>query len=63
MENKERAEKLLEELDKEETKQQLEADKEGITEEERYMLRKVGMKMRPFLLLGESRFLVYNTTQ
>ncbi|KAK9064772.1 hypothetical protein SSX86_016154 [Deinandra increscens subsp. villosa] len=50
--NKERAEKLLEELEKEETKQPLEADKEGITEEERYMLRKVGMKMRPFLLLG-----------
>ncbi|KAK1423297.1 hypothetical protein QVD17_18595 [Tagetes erecta] len=50
--NKERAEKLLEELDKEETKQHLEADKEGITEEERYMLRKVGLKMGPFLLLG-----------
>ncbi|KAL8229132.1 hypothetical protein R6Q57_014049 [Mikania cordata] len=50
--SKERAEKLLEEMDKEETKQQLEADKEGITEEERYMLRKVGLKMRPFLLLG-----------
>ncbi|KAI3824023.1 hypothetical protein L1987_05470 [Smallanthus sonchifolius] len=50
--SKERAEKLLEELEKSETKQQLEADKEGITEEERYMLRKVGLKMRPFLLLG-----------
>lgn len=52
LESKERAEKLLEELDKEEIKQQLEVDKEGITEEERYMLRKVGLKMRPFLLLG-----------
>lgn len=52
LENKERAEKLLEELEKEEIKQQLEVDKEGITEEERYMLRKVGLKMRPFLLLG-----------
>ncbi|KAJ0454827.1 putative RNA-binding, CRM domain, YhbY-like superfamily [Helianthus annuus] len=50
--DKERAEKLLEELEKKETKQQVEADKEGITEEERFMLRKVGMKMRPFLLLG-----------
>ncbi|KAI3665924.1 hypothetical protein L6452_44559 [Arctium lappa] len=52
LESKERAEKLLEELEKEEIKQQLEVDKEGITEEERYMLRKVGLKMRPFLLLG-----------
>ncbi|GKA69316.1 CRM-domain containing factor CFM2, chloroplastic isoform X1 [Tanacetum coccineum] len=52
LESKERAEKLLEELDKEEIKQQLEVDKEGITEEERFMLRKVGLKMRPFLLLG-----------
>ncbi|KAJ9564343.1 LOW QUALITY PROTEIN: hypothetical protein OSB04_000309 [Centaurea solstitialis] len=52
LENKERAEKLLEELEKQETKQGLEVDKEGITEEERYMLRKVGLKMRPFLLLG-----------
>ncbi|KAL7611055.1 hypothetical protein Lser_V15G13117 [Lactuca serriola] len=52
LENKEKAEKLLEELEKEETKQQFEVDKEGITEEERYMLRKVGMKMKPFLLLG-----------
>ncbi|XP_076938579.1 CRM-domain containing factor CFM2, chloroplastic-like [Bidens hawaiensis] len=52
LENKERAEKLLEDLEKKETKQQVEADKEGITEEERYMLRKVGLKMGPFLLLG-----------
>ncbi|XP_076950977.1 CRM-domain containing factor CFM2, chloroplastic-like [Bidens hawaiensis] len=50
--NKERAEKLLDDLEKQETKQQTEADKEGITEEERYMLRKVGLKMGPFLLLG-----------
>lgn len=50
---KARAEKLLEELDKEEIPQQLEIDKEGITEEERYMLRKVGLRMKPFLLLGE----------
>ncbi|XP_024974323.1 CRM-domain containing factor CFM2, chloroplastic isoform X1 [Cynara cardunculus var. scolymus] len=52
LESKERAEKLLEELEKQEIKQELEVDKEGITEEERYMLRKVGLKMRPFLLLG-----------
>lgn len=47
----------MEELEKEETKQQFEVDKEGITEEERYMLRKVGVKMGPFLLLGESQFI------
>jgi len=26
---------------------------EVISEEERYMLRKVGLKMKPFLLIGE----------
>ncbi|KAL2520334.1 CRM family member 2 [Forsythia ovata] len=49
---KARAEKLLEELQKEEIPQQLEIDKEGISEEERYMLRKVGLRMKAFLLLG-----------
>ena len=53
MEKKARAEKLLAELEKEETLQEAEIDKEGITEEERYMLRKVGLRMKPFLLLGE----------
>ncbi|KAI8019006.1 hypothetical protein LOK49_LG04G03722 [Camellia lanceoleosa] len=52
LEKKAKAEKLLAELDKEETPQEAEIDKEGITEEERYMLRKVGLKMKPFLLLG-----------
>ncbi|XP_028771145.1 CRM-domain containing factor CFM2, chloroplastic [Neltuma alba] len=52
LENKERAEKLLEELEKAEKPQELEVDKEGITEEERYMLRKIGLKMKPFLLMG-----------
>lgn len=51
-ENKEKAEKLLEELEKAEKPQELEVDKEGITEEERYMLRKIGLKMKPFLLMG-----------
>ncbi|KAL3526459.1 hypothetical protein ACH5RR_011115 [Cinchona calisaya] len=46
------AEKLLAVLDREETSQEPEIDKEGITEEERYMLRKVGLRMDPFLLLG-----------
>lgn len=47
-----RAEALLTELEKEEIQQPSEIDKEGITEEERYMLRKVGLRMKPFLLLG-----------
>lgn len=49
---KDMAEKLLVELEKEETTQVPEVDKEGITEEEQYMLRKVGLRMKPFLLLG-----------
>lgn len=49
---KARAETLLTELEKEEILQPCEIDKEGITEEERYMLRKVGLRMKPFLLLG-----------
>lgn len=57
MEKKTKAEKLLTELEEKETKQGSEIDKEGITEEERYMLRKVGLRMKPFLLLGESSFL------
>ena len=50
---KDMAEKLLVELEKEETTQEPEVDKEGITEEERYMLRKIGLRMKPFLLLGK----------
>lgn len=49
---KARAETLLTELENEEIQQPSEIDKEGITEEERYMLRKVGLRMKPFLLLG-----------
>ncbi|TVT98342.1 hypothetical protein EJB05_56346, partial [Eragrostis curvula] len=48
---KEKAEKLLEELEK--SSQSLKAEsRETISEEERYMLRKVGLKMKQFLLLG-----------
>jgi len=53
LEKKAKAEKLLSELEKSEMSQQPEKDKEGITEEERYMLRKIGLKMKPFLLMGE----------
>ncbi|KAM7508107.1 hypothetical protein LguiA_018560 [Lonicera macranthoides] len=49
---KDRAEKLLAELEKEEIQQAPEISKEGITEEERYMLTKIGLRMKPFLLLG-----------
>lgn len=52
IEKKTEAEKLLTELEEGEIKQESEIDKEGITEEERYMLRKVGLRMKPFLLLG-----------
>ncbi|XP_037491729.1 CRM-domain containing factor CFM2, chloroplastic [Jatropha curcas] len=52
LENKAKAEKLLAELENLEMPQQPAIDKEGITEEERYMLRKIGLKMKPFLLLG-----------
>lgn len=52
LEKKERAEELLTALENEENLQGPEIDKEGITEEERYMLRKVGLRMKPFLLLG-----------
>ncbi|KAH9676198.1 CRM-domain containing factor CFM2 [Citrus sinensis] len=51
LEKKAEAEKLLAELE-EETPEQYEVDKEGITEEERYMLRKVGLRMKAFLLMG-----------
>ncbi|KAJ1381076.1 YhbY-like superfamily [Sesbania bispinosa] len=52
LDKKAKAEKLLEELENAESPQEQEIDKEGITEEERYMLRKIGLKMKPFLLLG-----------
>ncbi|KAF7113018.1 hypothetical protein RHSIM_RhsimUnG0168000 [Rhododendron simsii] len=52
LDKKARAEKLLAELEKGEIPQEPEIDKEGITEEERFMLRKVGLRMKPFLLLG-----------
>ncbi|KAL9424720.1 hypothetical protein AB3S75_031775 [Citrus x aurantiifolia] len=51
LEKKAEAEKILAELE-EETPEQYEVDKEGITEEERYMLRKVGLRMKAFLLMG-----------
>lgn len=54
LEKKAKAEKLLAELEEKETPEQFEVDKEGITEEERYMLRKVGLRMKAFLLMGES---------
>ncbi|KAL2929659.1 CRM-domain containing factor CFM2 chloroplastic [Bienertia sinuspersici] len=52
LDEKARTEKLLSDLEQAEISRQAEVDKEGITEEERYMLRKVGLRMKPFLLLG-----------
>ncbi|XP_015573686.1 CRM-domain containing factor CFM2, chloroplastic isoform X2 [Ricinus communis] len=52
LEKKAKAVKLLAEIENSEMSQQPEIDKEGITDEERYMLRKVGLKMKPFLLIG-----------
>ncbi|GAV74812.1 CRS1_YhbY domain-containing protein [Cephalotus follicularis] len=52
LEKKVKADQLLVELEKAELPQQHDVDKEGITQEERYMLRKVGLRMKPFLLLG-----------
>ncbi|CAL1391980.1 unnamed protein product [Linum trigynum] len=52
LEKKAKAEELLAELEGGEEPKQPEADIEGISEEERYMLRKVGLRMKPFLLLG-----------
>ncbi|CAI0455528.1 unnamed protein product [Linum tenue] len=52
LEKKAKAEKLLAELEGAEEPKQPEVDIEGISEEERYMLRKIGLRMKPFLLLG-----------
>ncbi|XP_016512903.2 CRM-domain containing factor CFM2, chloroplastic [Nicotiana tabacum] len=52
IEKKAKAEQLLVELEEDEMPQQPDLDKEGITEEERFMLRKIGLRMKPFLLLG-----------
>ncbi|CAN1153336.1 CRM-domain containing factor CFM2, chloroplastic [Linum perenne] len=52
LEKKVKAEKKLAELEEAEESQKPEVEVEGISEEERYMLRKVGLKMKPFLLIG-----------
>ncbi|KAK8935848.1 hypothetical protein KSP39_PZI013511 [Platanthera zijinensis] len=48
----EKTEKHLAKLEKATELVTVESDKEGISEEERYMLRRVGLSMKPFLLLG-----------
>ncbi|KAK7266208.1 hypothetical protein RIF29_18850 [Crotalaria pallida] len=52
LEKKTKAERILAELDDTMSLQKQEIDKEGITKEERFMLKKIGLKMKPFLLLG-----------
>ncbi|PKA48839.1 Chloroplastic group IIA intron splicing facilitator CRS1, chloroplastic [Apostasia shenzhenica] len=48
----EKTEKHLAEYEKLVEPSEVESDKEGISKEERYMLRRVGLRMKPFLLLG-----------
>lgn len=45
--------KRLAELETSVKPKETELDKEAISEEERYMLRKVGLRMKAFLLLGQ----------
>ncbi|KAG2383725.1 CRM-domain containing factor [Vigna angularis] len=52
IEKKAKAEKLLADLINAESPREQELDKEGITKEEKYMLRRIGLMMKPFLLLG-----------
>ncbi|KAK7316395.1 hypothetical protein VNO77_35408 [Canavalia gladiata] len=52
LEKKEKAEKHLAELVDSESRRKQEIDKEGITKEEKSMLRRIGLNMKPFLLLG-----------
>jgi RNA-binding protein YhbY len=52
LEKKANAEKVLADLENRESPQLSDIDKEGITNDEKYMLRKIGLKMKPFLLLG-----------
>ncbi|CAN1726084.1 CRM-domain containing factor CFM2, chloroplastic [Linum perenne] len=57
LEKKVKAEKKLAELEEAEESQKPEVEVEGISEEERYMLRKVGLKMKPFLLIGKNNII------
>ncbi|XP_027924277.1 CRM-domain containing factor CFM2, chloroplastic-like [Vigna unguiculata] len=52
LEKKAKAEKILADLINAESPREQELDKEGITKEEKYMLRRIGLMMKPFLLLG-----------
>lgn len=45
--------KILAELETSVKPKETELDKEAISEEERYMLRKVSLRMKAFLLLGQ----------
>ncbi|CAN0857514.1 CRM-domain containing factor CFM2, chloroplastic [Linum grandiflorum] len=56
LDNKVKEEKKLAELEEADDAQQPKVEMEGISEDERYMLRKVGLKMKPFLLIGRRGF-------
>ncbi|KAK9104680.1 hypothetical protein Scep_021524 [Stephania cephalantha] len=52
LEKKVEAEKLLAELEEKVQAQKPEVDREAITKEERYMLKRVGLRMKPYLPMG-----------
>lgn len=62
IEKKKKAENLLQELEQAAHLKAPEVDKEGISEEERYMLRKVGLRMKAFLLMGELESINWQTS-
>lgn len=53
--------KRLAELETSVKPKETEFDKEVISEEERYMLRKVGLRMKAFLLLGQPSMISVTT--
>ena len=55
-----RAERELTEINSKMRPKDTIADEERISDEEMYTLRKIGLSMKPFLLLGKTRFLVFS---
>lgn len=57
----ERAQLELNKVEAKTTPANVTLDKEHLSDGERYMYRKLGLKMKAFLLLGETLFFVYQT--
>ena len=55
-----RAERELKDINSKMRPKDTIADEERISDEEMYTLRKIGLRMKPFLLLGKTRFLVFS---